>query len=102
MRSEEPDWQPWLEYFLGALQQQKRRLENKIRSTNDSSVTQNLNKIYLHLVNLYCLVGKEQEAENIIAFLAQRCNDIHGFKIFNELANILRKYRHYEPAVSYY
>lgn len=30
LRSEEPDWQPWLEYFLGALQQQKRRLENKI------------------------------------------------------------------------
>ena len=30
LRSEEPDWQPWLEYFLGALQQQKLRLENKI------------------------------------------------------------------------
>ncbi|MEE9322556.1 MAG: hypothetical protein V3U76_19090 [Granulosicoccus sp.] len=25
-----PDWQPWIVYFLRALQQQKRRLEKKI------------------------------------------------------------------------
>lgn len=28
--SEAPDWQPWLRYFLRALQQQKRRIEGKI------------------------------------------------------------------------
>lgn len=30
IRSPKPDWQPWAEYFLRALQQQKRRLERKI------------------------------------------------------------------------
>ena len=30
IRSEKPNWQPWLIYFLRALQQQKRRLEKKI------------------------------------------------------------------------
>jgi Fic family protein len=30
LRTEEPDWQPWLTFFLGALQRQKARLEKKI------------------------------------------------------------------------
>lgn len=30
IRSEKPNWQPWVIYFLRALQQQKRRLEKKI------------------------------------------------------------------------
>lgn len=30
IRSETPNWQPWVVYFLRALQQQKRRLEKKI------------------------------------------------------------------------
>lgn len=30
LRSETPDWQPWLTFFLRALQQQKARLEKKI------------------------------------------------------------------------
>ncbi|MEO5930010.1 MAG: Fic family protein [Candidatus Kapaibacterium sp.] len=30
IRSEAPDWQPWLMFFLRALQQQKRRLEAKV------------------------------------------------------------------------
>lgn len=30
IRSEKPNWQPWILYFLRALQQQKRRLERKI------------------------------------------------------------------------
>ena len=30
IRTENPDWQPWLEFFLRALQQQKARLELKI------------------------------------------------------------------------
>ena len=29
--TDKPDWQPWLEYFLGALQTQKRALEEKIK-----------------------------------------------------------------------
>lgn len=31
LRTGKPDWQPWLEYFLGALQTQKRALEEKIK-----------------------------------------------------------------------
>lgn len=31
IRSNEPDWQPWLIYFLNALQQHKRTLEEKIK-----------------------------------------------------------------------
>ena len=30
IRGDAPDWQPWITYFLRALQQQKRRLEKKI------------------------------------------------------------------------
>lgn len=30
IRTNEPDWNPWLEYFLRALQQQKQRLERKM------------------------------------------------------------------------
>ena len=30
IRTENPDWQPWLLYFLQALKQQKDRLEKKI------------------------------------------------------------------------
>jgi len=30
IRTETPDWQPWVRFFLRALQQQKRRLEKKI------------------------------------------------------------------------
>lgn len=30
IRTDTPDWQPWLGFFLSALQQQKRRLEKKI------------------------------------------------------------------------
>jgi Fic family protein len=30
IRSEKPNWQPWITYFLRALQQQKRKLEKKI------------------------------------------------------------------------
>lgn len=31
LRKESPDWQPWLDYFLGALRTQKQVLEEKIR-----------------------------------------------------------------------
>ena len=31
LRSDAPDWQPWLDYFLGALRGQKRVLDQKIR-----------------------------------------------------------------------
>lgn len=30
LRAEKPDWQPWLEFFLGALAEQKARLERKL------------------------------------------------------------------------
>jgi len=31
IRTEKPDWQPWVQFFLIALQQQKRRLEAKVK-----------------------------------------------------------------------
>lgn len=36
IRSEAPDWQPWLTFFLRALQQQKRRLEVKVEREKES------------------------------------------------------------------
>ena len=30
IRTAEPDWEPWLDFFLRALQQQKQRLERKV------------------------------------------------------------------------
>jgi len=32
LRGDAPDWQPWLDYFLGAMKSQKRALEEKIQS----------------------------------------------------------------------
>jgi Fic family protein len=32
IRSDNPDWRPWLEYFLGALSEQRTRLERKLES----------------------------------------------------------------------
>jgi Fic family protein len=32
IRTDDPNWQPWLSFFLRALQQQKRRLESKVDS----------------------------------------------------------------------
>ncbi|WPV70556.1 Fic family protein [Chitinophaga sp. LS1] len=34
LKSESPDWQPWLLFFLRALQRQKRRLEAKVEKEN--------------------------------------------------------------------
>jgi len=34
IRSEKPNWQPWISYFLRALQQQKQKLEKKIEREN--------------------------------------------------------------------
>jgi Fic family protein len=31
LRTDKPDWQPWLDYFLGALRAQKRALDQKIK-----------------------------------------------------------------------
>lgn len=31
LRQTHPDWQPWLDYFIGALRQQKQRLEERIQ-----------------------------------------------------------------------
>ena len=60
-----------------------------------------LSKVYLHLINLYFLVGKEQEAINVISIVSERVEGIEdnsSFVVMNEVGNILRKYERLDMA----
>jgi Fic family protein len=48
LKSDSPDWQPWMQYFLRALQQQKRRLAEKVEREK-SAVT--LSELAVNIVD---------------------------------------------------
>lgn len=50
IRSAKPNWQPWVVYFLRALQQQKRRLEKKIE--RERLLVGSLPELSLQIINL--------------------------------------------------
>ncbi|MCB1739451.1 MAG: Fic family protein [Gammaproteobacteria bacterium] len=56
IRSDKPDWQPWLQYFLRALQAQKRRLEGKIE--RERILVQTLPALSLQILELAREHGK--------------------------------------------
>ena len=49
-RSKEPDWQPWIMFFLRALQQQKRRLESKVE--REKKILGELSELSLRIYEL--------------------------------------------------
>jgi len=50
IRDPKPDWQPWITFFLNALQQQKRRLESKIE--RERILLGNLPELSVSILNL--------------------------------------------------
>ena len=48
IRSSEPNWQPWLKFFLGSLAEQVRRLEKKVE--REKIVLAALPELSLHIV----------------------------------------------------
>jgi Fic family protein len=61
IRSKAPDWQPWVTYFLQALQQQKRRLEKKI--DRERVLLGNLPELSVHILELAREHGRVTIAE---------------------------------------
>lgn len=50
VRSDKPDWQPWVIYFLRVLQQQKRRLEKKIE--RERLILSSLPELSLQIIDI--------------------------------------------------
>ena len=61
IRSKKPNWQPWVRYFLKALQQQKQRLETKIE--RERLVVDTLPELSLQILQLANEHGKLTNAQ---------------------------------------
>lgn len=70
IRSEKPNWQPWLVYFLRALQQQKRRLEKKIES--ERIILDTLPEVSLQILRFVKERGRISNAEIVVLTGANR------------------------------
>ena len=70
IRSDEPNWEPWITYFLGALQQQKRRLEEKI--ARERIMVEALPGLSLRILELAKEHGKLTNAQIVKATGANR------------------------------
>ena len=58
-----PDWNPWLDYFLGALQEQKRNLERKIE--REQIVLGNLPELSMQILEFTREHGRMTIAEAV-------------------------------------
>jgi Fic family protein len=70
IRTAKPDWGPWLEFFLRALQQQKRRLEKKIE--RERSLSGDLSELSVQILELARERGRVTVAEAVKATGANR------------------------------
>ncbi|GER06665.1 cell division protein Fic [Iodidimonas muriae] len=61
LRSDAPDWQPWLDYFLGALRGQKRVLDEKIR--REKILLESLPPLSLEILDIARTQGRVTVAE---------------------------------------
>ena len=61
LRTQAPDWQPWLTFFLRALQQQKARLEKKIE--RERLILGDLPELSVQILELYRERGRVTVAE---------------------------------------
>ena len=69
-------------------------------------ITLQLNKLYLQLINLYLATERNPEysflIEQVEARLEQSLDEQFTFKLFNELANTLRKHDNLQMAIQIY
>jgi Fic family protein len=70
IRTPEPDWNPWLEFFLRALQQQKRRLEKKIE--RERVILGDLPELSVQILELARERGRVTVADAVKAIGASR------------------------------
>ena len=70
IRTENPNWQPWITYFLGALQQQKQRLEEKIE--REQMMVETLPTLSLRILELAEQHGKVTNAQIVTLTGANR------------------------------
>ena len=70
IRTDQPDWQPWVMFFLRSLQQQKRRLESKME--REYKLLGSLPELSLQIVELARERGKLKMADVINATHAPR------------------------------
>jgi len=61
IRTDTPDWQPWNQFFLRALQQQKRRLEKKI--TREKVLLKKLPEVSMNILELVHENGRLTNAQ---------------------------------------
>ena len=67
IRSDAPDWQPWLSFFLRALQQQVRRLSVKL-NLHDPTIRTH----FVHNLHSCCLPGLQLHAAPRLSRIVQR------------------------------
>ena len=63
IRTATPNWEPWLDFFLNALQQQKRRLERKVE--RELLILGNLPELSVHILELARERGRVTVAEAV-------------------------------------
>jgi len=71
----------------------------------DPSLETELNSCQIQLIDLYLLVGKQTEAHRIVEEVqlsAHNQKNENGFRILNQLANLVRKYELYAQALEFY
>lgn len=70
IRSENPDWEPWILFFLQALQQQKRRLEAKVEKEN--LMQKSLPSLSLQILDTVKSHGRTTLSDSVAATGANR------------------------------
>ena len=70
IRKDKPDWQPWVQFFLSALQQQKRRLEEKVK--REKIMVEALPELSLEIMQLARDHGRLTNAQIVEATRANR------------------------------
>ena len=77
IRSDAPNWQPWLVFFLRAMQQQMKRLAKKIE--REKIVLSSLPELSLHILDHACEHGRVNMGEIINLTVASR-NTLKQFR----------------------
>jgi Fic family protein len=88
IRSEAPDWQPWLLYFLRSLQQQKRRLATKVE--REKLVMSTLPELALQIIDYVRLHGRVTMADMVRETSASRNTLKEHFRRLQELGHLVR------------
>lgn len=77
-------------------------LENdkSIKDKESKEKTSNkLDKVYMSLIDLYLLIGRDRDSKQLLSLLEQRLEKIslsqeYAYRMMNELANLIRDHGH--------